>query len=172
MTISRIVRPLVLGLAFASAAKAQQLAPAAFHTGPAAVRDAPAPPQLHSQQAYFADGAARLVLSAAGSVAGAYMGASVGNSLSTQHDLAGLGDVIVGAVVGSALGAGLLGSAPAMHSRCTAVARIGLGLLGSAAGSAVGFAIGEGARNFGGLVYGPMAGAIIGTTVAADLCGQ
>lgn len=126
--------------------------------------------RLYNDEALFSDGAIRLVFAAAGSVVGAYAGAADGIARSKGNHCDGpCFDGLGEAMIGSALVAGILASAPTMSSHCGVVKRMTYGLLGSAAGSAVAFAAG---RALAGplFIFAPLVGATMGATAGAELC--
>jgi hypothetical protein len=76
-----------------------------------------------------------------GWIGGAAVGGYVGSQIEPSYcgcDDPGLREVMIGFVFGGAIGAGIGAGAPKLQSQCTFAQRVGLGILGSAAGTVIG----------------------------------
>ena len=160
---------LALALAAAPALSAQQIAPAAARYPS---RDTAATTGLGTKITYKAGTvAARTLLAGAGSLAGFVAGAFIGDaSAGSHHELDALGPTIVGAAIGTAVGASILASGPRFGSTCSRAARFGLSLLGSVGGGAIGGAVGSHSIRGGG-VPGYITGTMVGAALASSVCG-
>lgn len=157
---------LLLSLGIAAPTTAQRAAPVAVHVFDSLVIP-PARSAVHGAQAPQSnvdDGRIRLLLAAAGTVGGGYVGGRVADSRSNRYDLGRMEDVLIGAAIGSVIGSVVLASVPAMHSSCTIGKRLALGLLGSAVGAASGALIS--------VLVGDFVGATVGAAVGAQACSS
>lgn len=111
----------------------------------------------------------RILLGVGGALAGSYVGAFSGMAMA-KHSCDGpcidLGPILVGSVVGAAL----LGATPRLNSTCGTAKRIALGLLGSALGGVAGGVAGASSHNFGTMFIASFAAAGTGSALGAVLC--
>ena len=79
-----------------------------------------------------------------GAFAGVYVGATMVPHRPCGCDAPGLTEAVLGARVGTLVGAAVASGAPRLHSECSTARRIGFGLLGGLGGAGIGSGLASG----------------------------